>query len=60
MTLFKNIQEVGGDDMEQVLQEMQAKLMNKTVVIAVSTGVDSMVLWHLVKQLKNVKIIIFS
>lgn len=58
MTLFKNIQEVGGDDMEQVLQEMQAKLMNKTVVIAVSTGVDSMVLWHIVKQLKNVKIII--
>lgn len=44
--------------MQEVLNKMQDKLSGKTVVIGVSTGVDSMVLWHLVNRLKDVKIII--
>ena len=42
----------------QLLQNMQQQLNNQTVVLAVSTGIDSMVLLDIVQKLKNVKIIV--
>ena len=43
---------------KQILEEIQTKLNNETVVLAVSTGVDSMVLFHLLQKIKNIKLVI--
>ena len=45
-------------NINQLLQNMQIQLNNQTIVLAVSTGIDSMVLLDLVQKLKNVKIIV--
>jgi tRNA(Ile)-lysidine synthase len=37
---------------------MQQQLNNQTVVLAISTGIDSMVLLDIVQKLKNVKIVV--
>ena len=41
-----------------VLQKMQEKLNNKKIVVAVSTGIDSMVLLSLLEKLRNVTLIV--
>ena len=42
----------------QLLENMQLQLNNQTIILAVSTGIDSMVLLDLVQQLNNVKVIV--
>ncbi len=41
-----------------LLKNMQQQLNNQTVVLAISTGIDSMVLLDIVQKLKNVKIVV--
>lgn len=43
---------------ESILNTMQEKLHNETIVVAVSTGIDSMVLLDLVQKLTSVKVIV--
>ena len=41
-----------------LLQEIQTQLNNQTIVLAVSTGIDSMVMLDLIQKVNNVKIIV--
>ena len=43
-------------NIDVLLNNMQEKLFNQTIVVCVSTGIDSMVLLDLTRKLKNVKI----
>ena len=46
------------EKINQLLDNMQLQLNNQTIILAVSTGIDSMVLLDLVQQLRNVKVIV--
>lgn len=46
------------EKINQLLENMQLQLNNQTIILAVSTGIDSMVLLDLVQQLNNVKVIV--
>lgn len=43
---------------DKILEQMNVQLNNETVVLAVSTGVDSMVLFHLLHNLKNINLVV--
>ena len=45
-------------EFNKIIEIMQTKFQNKTIVVAVSTGVDSMVLLNLLEKLKDVKIVV--
>jgi len=46
------------DRFQEVLNKLELELNNKTIVVGISTGIDSMVLLDLLLKIKNIKIIV--